>query len=333
MNKLFLVSALSLLLNANSFAFDVKPYSRVAPVSGRLSTFKTNDVTKMYMSEEPETEKARTLTSARKEIAYDEKSGRFFETNINSEDCIPDEEYCILDEKTGNLIRLTIEEKERIFLDALQSYYVSGRQVLNDAEFDLLKEDLVWNGSEKAVLNRKEAKYLAAVQAYLKGEPIISDEEFDTLKRELKEDGSAFAVSKEPKCYIDTGICTVTLQEDFFRSNLLYLPAGAVLSILWLGLGFELIEPLIRVNPIILFLLGFPAIYSGSKQITEEFLFTNKKIAYGPCPSCEAENRVYFGDILGVEGFKDVATVKCPKCKTEFNVQRNSLRASTLPKN
>lgn len=37
------------------------------------------------------------------------------------EDCEPEEgEYCVLDKKTGKLIKLTIEEKERIFLDALQ---------------------------------------------------------------------------------------------------------------------------------------------------------------------------------------------------------------------
>lgn len=51
-------------------------------------------------------------------------------------------------------------------------------------------------------LNRKEAKYLAAVQAYLKGSPTLSDEEFDALKTELQEEGSQFASSKEPRCYI-----------------------------------------------------------------------------------------------------------------------------------
>jgi hypothetical protein len=54
-------------------------------------------------------------------------------------------------------------------------------------------------------LNRKEAKYLAAVQAYLKGTPTLSDKEFDELKAELKEDGSPFASSKAPRCYIGKG--------------------------------------------------------------------------------------------------------------------------------
>jgi predicted Zn finger-like uncharacterized protein len=204
--------------------------------------------------------------------------------------------------------------------------------MLNDEEFDLLKEDLQWNGSELVQMNRKEAKYLAAVQAYMKGAPTMSDSDFDALKKELMDAGSVFAVATEPKCYIDTGICKVTFKEDRFRSNLLYLPAGSILGLVWLGLGFEIIEPIIRLNPIILALLGAPFVYSGAKAITENLIFENKLVAYGPCPSCQAANRVYFGNILGVEGFTDVASVKCPNCKETFTVMRNTLRASTLPK-
>jgi Zn ribbon nucleic-acid-binding protein len=196
----------------------------------------------------------------------------------------------------------------------------------------LLKEDLTWNGSPMVVMNRKEAAYLQAMQDYLKGSPSMPDTEFDQLKADLMEEGSKFAVQTEPKCYIDTGICKVTLQEDKFRSNLLYLPAGSLLFLAWVGIGFEIIEPIVRLNPIVLILLGTPLIYTGSKKITEEYIFQNKFLAYGPCPSCQAENRVYFGDILGVEGFSDLAQVKCPNCKTQFSVQRATLRASTLPK-
>lgn len=112
----------------------------------------------------------------------------------------------------------------------------------------------------------------------------------------------------------------------------MYLPVGAILSIVWLGFGFEVIEPLIRLNPIFLAALGAPLIYNGSISLTDQFVFPNNKIVYGPCPACEAEVRVYFGDILGVEGFGDVAGVKCTKCKAEINVQKRTLRASTLPK-
>lgn len=196
----------------------------------------------------------------------------------------------------------------------------------------MLKEDLQWSGSDLVQMSAKEVKYMTAMQEYLKGTPVMPDADFDALKTELKEEGSKFAVQTEPKCYIDTGICKVTLQEDNFRSNLLYLPAASILMTLWLFFGFELIEPIIRLNPIILAAIGLPWIYSGAKGITENFIFQDFKIAYGPCPSCNFENRIYFGNILGVEGFNDVASVKCPNCKVQFNVQRSSLRASTLPK-
>ena len=60
------------------------------------------------------------VTSARKELKFDDKTGRFFETGLDTEECIPDEEFCVIDEDTGNKMRLTIAEKERIFLDSLQ---------------------------------------------------------------------------------------------------------------------------------------------------------------------------------------------------------------------
>lgn len=181
-------------------------------------------------------------------------------------------------------------------------------------------------------MNRKEAAYLNAMQEYLKGKPMMSDTDFDQLKKELMEEGSKFAVQTEPKCYIDTGICKVTMQEDKFRSNLLYLPAGVLLLVAWLGIGYEVIEPVIRLNPLVLILLGAYPTYLGSKFITEDLVFQNKLVAFGPCPNCSYENRVYFGDILGVEGFGEIAEVKCPNCKDVFRVQRSTLRASTLPK-
>lgn len=291
-------------------------------------TFTTKSSLKMTSSE-PDAKIVTQSGDTKKNIGYDEVSGRFYEMKG---ECDPQNEYCVLDQDTGKYVVLTVEEKERIFLDALQSYYASGRQLLSDDEFDMLKEDLSWAGSDLVNMNRKEAKYLSAMQAYLKGSPIMTDGEFDTLKAELKEENSKFAVMTEPQCYIDTGICKVTLKEDFFRTNLLYLPLGAVLTIVWLGFGYEIFGGIFRINPLIFAALGAPLIYNQSKSLTENFIFKNNKIAYGPCPSCEAENRIYFGDILGVEGFGDVAECKCVKCKEVFNVQRATLRASTLPK-
>ena len=73
----------------------------------------------LKMAEDQDLDKVQ-LTSGRKEIMFDADKGRFFETSLDTEECIPDEEYCSLDEETGKQIRLTVAEKERIFLDALQ---------------------------------------------------------------------------------------------------------------------------------------------------------------------------------------------------------------------
>jgi hypothetical protein len=102
---------LALLLSAVVHAFTI---TNLAP--GRVAVFHTS-----LRSSKGDPEDVTFVKSVlEKEIAYDEKSGRFFETNFGQGDCIPEEEYCYLDRTTGESIRLTVEEKERIFLDALQ---------------------------------------------------------------------------------------------------------------------------------------------------------------------------------------------------------------------
>ena len=98
-------------LTASSNAF--------SPSVGR-AVINKNDSIRPLFAEAPDGPKdGTTITSARKEIGYDAASGRFFETDL--EDCSPDEnEYCVVDKETGQLVSLTLEEKERIFLDALQ---------------------------------------------------------------------------------------------------------------------------------------------------------------------------------------------------------------------
>lgn len=59
-------------------------------------------------------------------LIYDPSKGRFFEKEIEE---ICRDEYCARDEKTGEPIILSVVEKERIFLDCIQSYYYNGRCV------------------------------------------------------------------------------------------------------------------------------------------------------------------------------------------------------------
>eukprot|EP01039_Chlorochromonas_danica_P003526 gene3526-3862_t len=282
--------------------------------------------------------RSRTISSLR--AAADEKvatpttagktEGRQRQTSVNIVNNQGEEEFCLLDKESGEIIYLTKEEKERVFLDAVQSYYFSGRNVLTDKQFDRLREDLSWEGSVLVTLNRNETHFLNAMQAYAKGKPVMSDVEFDELKESLKESGSKIAVTKEPKCYVDTGVCKVNWSKDGLRTSSLYFPAGLIASTVFLGLFYEV--PLIReyLNPLLLLLVGAIPISNISKRVTEELFFKDPLVAYGPCPSCGVENRVFFGDVLGVEGDHDESSIKCTNCKTSMTIKRSTLRVSTL---
>jgi len=229
----------------------------------------------------------------------------------------------------GKRVSLSKVEKEQIFIDAIQSYYFDGRQVLSDADFDLLKEDLAWEGSEYAVLSRNETRFLGAMGAYSRGEePIMSDDEFDALKASLKAQGSIVACSTEPRCFLDTGICSVTFTPDRFRGIVLYLPAISVLTLLWTGGTYELISASRGLNPLITLLIGSPLIVSVAQYLTEQVLFKDPFIAQGPCPDCGANNRLFFGDILGIEGQQQEGDVQCVNCKAALKVNRETLRVS-----
>lgn len=118
--RMTLFRAITVAVLALSVATSIEAF---APASLLPSTRQNNNVViQLRMSSDNKKKEDPTLmkSALKKQIAYDQATGRFFETNINEEDCVPDEEFCMTDNDTGDLIRLTQEEKERIFLDALQ---------------------------------------------------------------------------------------------------------------------------------------------------------------------------------------------------------------------
>uniref|UniRef100_A0A7S3JSA6 PGR5-like protein 1A, chloroplastic n=1 Tax=Aureoumbra lagunensis TaxID=44058 RepID=A0A7S3JSA6_9STRA len=238
-------------------------------------------------------------------------------------------EEFVLEGADGKPIDLTLSEKERIFVEAMQSYYYSGRQTLSDKDFDLLKEDLMWEGSEYAMLSRNETLFLNAMAAYSKGEPLLSDTEFDELKASLKAQNSIVAVSKEPKCYVDTGVCSVTFREDKFRELVLYAPASLLGLLFWAGGTYELMPMTRNFNPLLTIALGLPIVLSIAQFVTEKIIFVDPLIAQGPCPNCNVNNRIFFGDILGVEGPGEEVTVACTNCKAPLTIRRDTLRVYT----
>lgn len=263
---------------------------------------------------------------AEDKLVWDPSAGRFFERDLEE---VCEEEFCVMDEDSGKPILLTREEKERIFLDTVQQYYYGGNTSLSDEQFNRLKEDLSWEGSALVTLNRNETLFMNAIQAYNKGKPIISDGEFDELKVALKNEGSTIAVSTEPQCWVDTGVCKVTWEPDTVRQTSLYLPAAALSTLLLIGIADE-IPGVSSVN--ILIVLGVLAapISGATKFLTDNLFFQNPFVAAGPCPKCGVENRVFFGGILGVEGDSEESSVKCTNCKSGLTVKKSTLRVSTL---
>ena len=259
-------------------------------------------------------------------LVWDPATGRFFERNLD-EMC--EEEFCVLDETTGEAILLTREEKERIFLDTIQQYYYGGNTSLSDDQFNRLKEDLSWEGSALVTLNRDETLFMNAVQSWNKGSPIMKDAEFDELKIRLKNEGSKIAVDKEPQCWVDTGVCKVTWQPDNTRQTSLYIPAAVVSTLLFIGIADE-IPGVSSINVLILLAFGAGPISAATKYLTENLIFDNPFVVGGPCPKCGVENRVFFGGILGVEGDTEESATKCTSCKSGLTIKRSTLRVSTL---
>jgi hypothetical protein len=309
----------SLVFNTNAFLFPSSPLSKPILHNKQSLMPRFND------------EKGERFEGTK--LVWDEKLGRFFENKTALEKAYEDvcrDEFCAVDPDTGKPVPLSLQEKERIFLEAIQSYYFNGRTLINDEEFNKLKEDLLWEGSNVANLNRRETLFMNAMIAYKQGTEIMSDEEFDALKLELKEAGSPIAVAAEPQCFVDTGICVSTFERDIFREAVLYTPATLISFLLYIGLA-DALTPLGNVNPIITILVTSPIVYLTAQFLTKNFYFRDPLIATGPCPNCSTENRVFFGDILGVEGPDDVAENKCGNCGTVSMVQRSTLRCRTIP--
>ena len=60
-------------------------------------------------------------------------------------------EFCDINKR-----QRTLGEKEQDFLKALQSFYDSGAPVMSNEEFDVLKQELLWEGSQVAILTKDE---------------------------------------------------------------------------------------------------------------------------------------------------------------------------------
>jgi hypothetical protein len=80
--------------------------------------------------------------------------------------------------------------KELMLFESLYAHYQTGGSLLNNDDYETLKENLTWEGSSVATMNRRECMLVNAVAASKRGEPILSDAEYQELKHDLTSQGS-----------------------------------------------------------------------------------------------------------------------------------------------
>eukprot|EP00522_Entomoneis_paludosa_P013641 CAMPEP_0172440352 /NCGR_PEP_ID=MMETSP1065-20121228/996_1 /TAXON_ID=265537 /ORGANISM="Amphiprora paludosa, Strain CCMP125" /LENGTH=254 /DNA_ID=CAMNT_0013189143 /DNA_START=10 /DNA_END=774 /DNA_ORIENTATION=+ len=80
--------------------------------------------------------------------------------------------------------------KELIYFDALHSYYRTGSSLLNNDDYETLKDNLTWEGSSVATMKADEALFVTAVASSKRGTPILNDQEYMDLKTTLKKEKS-----------------------------------------------------------------------------------------------------------------------------------------------
>lgn len=80
--------------------------------------------------------------------------------------------------------------KELIYFDALYAYYKTGKSLLNNEDYETLKENLSWEGSSVATMKANEALFVTAVASSKRGQPIMGDEDYLDLKKELSQENS-----------------------------------------------------------------------------------------------------------------------------------------------
>jgi len=240
-----------------------------------------------------------------------------FDENINA--------FCSLDDE-GKPVKKkkTLGEMEQEYLDALRSFYMSDSPSISDEEFDVLKDELLWEGSTVVTMTKEEQMFLEATKAYSMGKPILSDEQFNDLKMKLKQQGSPIATGG-PRCSLRSRRVYTDMQVDYLRLTLLNIPGVGValgtLFVLDAITGFKISAFVELPEPfgfLAVWLVVLPILYIVSDSLTKVVL-KDALVLKGQCTSCGAEQVLFFGSVLGVDGNDAVSDVQCETCKTKMS--------------
>lgn len=240
-----------------------------------------------------------------------------FDENINP--------FCSLDDE-GKAVKKkkSLGEMEQEYLDALRQFYMNEDPSLSDEEFDVLKDELLWEGSNVVTMTKEEQMFLEATKAYSMGKPILSDVQFNDLKMKLKEQGSPIA-SGGPRCSIRSRRVFTDLNTDYLRLTLLNIPAvGVALGALFIVdslTGFSISKFVELPEPFGFFavwVVVLPILYIVSDSLTKVVL-KDAVILNGQCTSCGDPIVLFFGKVLGVDGNDEITDVQCGSCKVKMS--------------
>lgn len=230
-------------------------------------------------------------------------------------------EFCNIDETGKRAKKKTLGEMEAEFIDAMREYYFEGKSVMSNEEFDLLKEELTWEGSKVVVLSADELRLIEATQSFSAGKPVLSDEEYTSLKSRLRDAGSTVALDG-PRCSLRSKKVYADAAIDYQKMLALNLPAVlVVLGLVYVtdfATGFSIsriIETPNWAGFLALWSFLLPGIYVTSSGITN-LVLRDGVILKTQCPSCGNTCNAYFGDIFIIEGGKGEVELECGNCSS-----------------
>jgi len=259
--------------------------------------------------------------------SIDEKSAAFFD------------EFVQTDPVTGESTAISLDEKEKLYLECLDAYYnEDGRQLLSNDDYEQLKLDMDFEGSKVATFSKDEIRFVLANKRYKMGKSVMGDAEYDQLRGKLREEGSLVVLHEGASCSVETGICKTDLQVDDAKQRLLYFPgtAGGLI------LTCEVLFWTLHLDPILSVLLGAAPAYFFGVWFTENIFAQKPLVVSGNCPECGLLQPVFFGDLFdvqkdGIAGPKvpeplDDIEFKCsnPSCKIGLKATRSKMLLATV---
>jgi len=63
-------------------------------------------------------------------------------------------------DSSGNPVTLTLAAREKLYLDATAAFHLDGSALIEDDDYDQLKNDLAFEGSKVGLMNRDEIKFM-----------------------------------------------------------------------------------------------------------------------------------------------------------------------------